>query len=124
MESTSRCPSQMWMSSVPLTASIAPRPKMPALLVTSRYRGRRRGFERAACDEVRAGLASVVERQAAPDGSHLFAVALRRDRLRTDRMPVRLTPPRLVVAQAPAEVGHLRPSWDAIGGLIPAMGRL
>ncbi len=34
----------MWMSSVPLTASIAPGPKMRDLSVISRYRGSRSGF--------------------------------------------------------------------------------
>src|SRR5438128_579361 len=36
------------------------------------------------------------------------AARLRRDRLRTDRVPLCLTPPRLVIAEPSTELGHLR----------------
>src|SRR5439155_10075796 len=44
IDSTSRWRSQMWMRSVPLTASIATGPKTPDVSVISRYRGSRLGF--------------------------------------------------------------------------------
>src|SRR5919109_1598458 len=75
--------------------------------------------ERAGGEEGGAGFAGVGEREPTPDrtGSRPFT---RDDRLRSNRMALRLAPPRLVVAQTSTEVRHLRSPWDAVVGF-PAM---
>ena len=73
-------------------------------------------------EEARAGRAGVVERKSAADQARQLPGA-RDDRMRADRMPVRLAPLRLAEAQPAAELGHSRPSGNAIRGL-PAVQRL
>ena len=87
---------------------VGPQPLVIETLVRFR-RGRSgpRRLERAGGDEVRPGLAGVVEGKPTSDRPHRF-VGLRHDRLRTDRVPVSLAPLRLVEAQRSAELGHRR----------------
>ena len=73
-----------------------------------------RRVERARTDEVRPGRLPVRERHPAPDESCLATVGPGSDRLRTDGMPVGLTPLRLVVAHPSAERGHLRTPWYVV----------
>jgi hypothetical protein len=72
-------------------------------------------------DEIRAGLARVVERQSAADRSR--GLSFRRNRLRSDRMSLPLAPPCLVKAVAAAELRHLRTAGDLVLA-VPAEGRL
>ena len=83
-----------------------------------RHRRRTRGCEGA---NVRDRAAP--ELQAASDWARRFAVGLRRDRLRANRVSVRLTPPRLVVAQPSPKAGHLGPAGDLVIGF-PAVQSL
>ena len=92
-----------------------------ALVRLDRGRSRPRRVERAGGEEVRAGLTGVVEREAAADGTRRLSFT-RNDRLRSDRVAVRLTPPRLLVAQPPAELGHLRPTRHAVVGFPTVRG--
>ena len=83
----------------------------------------RSGPRRVECargQEVRAGLFGIGERKAAPDRSGRFTFGSRGDRLRTDRVSLRLTPPCLVVAQPPTELGQLRFPRHTVFGF-PAM---
>jgi hypothetical protein len=63
-------------------------------------------------DEVRPGLACVVQREATPDGPE--GLAFRHDRLRADRVAVTLPPHRLMEAVAAAKCRHLRPAGDLV----------
>ena len=93
-----------------------------ALVTLDERRPRPRRVECLCREEVRAGLLRVVDRQAATDGSRR-AVGSRRDRLRTDGVPVGLAPLRLVVAQPAAELGHRRLSRHVVVGF-PAVRAL
>jgi hypothetical protein len=79
-------------------------------------------LESAGGEEVRAGLSRVGERQAAPDEARRSTFGSRRDRLRTDRVPVSFTPLCLVVAQPPPELGQLRSPRDMIFGFPAVRG--
>ena len=82
-----------------------------------------RRAESADGKEVRAGLSGVREREATSDEPHRPAIGLRRDRLRTDRVALSLTPLRLVVAEPSTKIGHLRSPRHAVVRL-PAMRSL
>src|SRR5207244_380196 len=70
-------------------------------------RSRLHSVERGTGDEVRAGLAGEVERKVAPDKTGWLPFT-RLDRLRPDRVALRLPPPLRVEAQPSTELGHLR----------------
>ena len=91
------------------------------LVRLDRGRARPRRLQRSGSQEGRAGLARVVQWQAAADGPG-GPPRLRRDRLRPDGMPLRLAPERLLVAQRASELGHPGSAWDAILGLPAACG--
>src|SRR5207253_10721527 len=73
-----------------------------------------RRFERRNGQEVRAGLFGVGQRKAAPDEPYGRSVGFRRDRLRSDRVSLRLAPLRLVVAQPSTKLGQLRSPRHAV----------
>jgi preprotein translocase subunit Sec61beta len=77
--------------------------------------------ERARCQEVRAGLVRVRERQAAADKARRGAFAWD-DRLRSDRMAMRFAPAGLVQAQPSAEGAHLRAPGHAVVGFPAVRG--
>jgi hypothetical protein len=98
------------------------RPQALVIEALVRFDGGRARPRRVACgggEEGRAGVARVLEREATPGRTGRRAFT-RDDRLRADRVPVRLAPLRLVVAQPPTEVGHLGPPRHAVD-LLPAV---
>ena len=102
---------------------VGPQPLVvEALVRLDDGRSRPRRVERAGGEEVRAGLPRVGEREAASDGTYRHAAGFRHDRLRADRVAVRLAPARLVVAQPASERGHLRPPRHPVLGLPAVRG--
>jgi hypothetical protein len=81
--------------------------------------GRRQGV---GVEEGGAGLAGVVEREAAPDRPRRLAAGPGHDRLGPDGVAVGLAPPRLVVAQPAAEPGHGRAPGHLVVGLPAVRG--
>src|SRR5439155_25208943 len=72
--------------------------------------------------DVRAGIPAAGEREATPDEPHSSAARLPRDRLRTDRVSLSLTPLRLVVTKPPTKLRHLRSLLHAVVCLPAARG--
>lgn len=102
---------------------VGPQPLViEALLAFDERRSCSRGGERVGGEEVGAGFSAVVEWKAASDEAHVLVGGARCDRLRTDRVPMRLTPLRLVVAKPATELGHLRPPRHAVLGLPAVRG--
>ena len=93
-----------------------------ALLALDERRAGAGGGQRRGRHEPRARGAAVVERHSATDGTDGDG-GPRDDRLRADRVPVRLAPLRLVVPGAAAEHRHCGAAGDAVVGL-PAVGGL